>query len=101
MWTRRACTEFYNAGPQGFAGDEDNGEMSAWYLLSALGFYPLTPGRAEYVLDQPVVSQGHDPPGERPHVRGGRVGQLRAKRLRAEAGPTAASTRQPGLRTTA
>lgn len=39
---------------QGYLGDEDNGEMSAWYLFGALGFYPLSPGSGEYVLTSPL-----------------------------------------------
>ena len=49
-WTRRACRELFNAGPSGFIGDDDNGSNSSWYLLSAMGIYPLTPGHPSYVL---------------------------------------------------
>lgn len=52
-WVRRVLDEAY--GPDAFCGDEDNGEMSAWYLLSALGIYPLCPGRPEYVIGSPMV----------------------------------------------
>ncbi|MGI4852792.1 MAG: GH92 family glycosyl hydrolase [Janthinobacterium lividum] len=47
-WTRRVMNELYT--PDTFAGDEDTGSMAAWYVLSALGFYPLCPGKAEYTL---------------------------------------------------
>ena len=47
-WVKRVMEELYS--PDGFAGDEDTGSMSAWYLLSAIGFYPVCPGKAEYVL---------------------------------------------------
>jgi predicted alpha-1,2-mannosidase len=57
FWTRKVCRKLYNSGPQGFAGDEDNGEMASWYLLNAMGFYPLTPGRPEYVLTSPVFNK--------------------------------------------
>ena len=57
FWTRKVCAELYNSGPQGFPGDEDNGEMASWYLLNALGFYPLTPGRPEYVLTSPLFTK--------------------------------------------
>ncbi len=43
-WTRRVCAELYNSGPRGFQGDEDNGSMASWYVLSAIGLYPLCPG---------------------------------------------------------
>lgn len=52
-WTRRACRELFNAGPGGFIGDDDNGSNSSWYLLSAMGIYPLTPGHPSYVLTSP------------------------------------------------
>jgi predicted alpha-1,2-mannosidase len=52
-WTRRACRELFNAGPQGFIGDDDNGSNSGWYLLSSMGIYPLTPGHPSYVLTSP------------------------------------------------
>ncbi len=47
-WVRKIMDELYT--PTTFAGDEDTGSMSAWYILSALGFYPLCPGKAEYTL---------------------------------------------------
>jgi predicted alpha-1,2-mannosidase len=53
-WTRRACAELFNAGPDGYSGDDDNGSMSSWYLLSSMGIYPLTPGQPTYVLTSPV-----------------------------------------------
>jgi len=56
-WTRKVCRELYHSGPKGFAGDEDNGEMASWYLLNALGIYPLTPGRPEYVLTSPLFAK--------------------------------------------
>jgi predicted alpha-1,2-mannosidase len=53
-WTRRTCSELFNAGPQGFCGDDDNGSLSAWYLFSSMGLYPLTPGQPTYVLTSPL-----------------------------------------------
>ncbi len=53
--TRRVCRDLYSDAPGGFPGDEDNGEMASWYLFNALGFYPLTPGHASYVLASPLV----------------------------------------------
>jgi len=52
---RRVMDELYNSGPQGFCGDEDNGEKTAWYVFNALGFYPLTPGQTQYTLGSPLV----------------------------------------------
>jgi predicted alpha-1,2-mannosidase len=51
-WTRRVMNELYS--PNDFAGDEDNGEMGAWYVLNAMGIYPLTPGSPQYVLTTPL-----------------------------------------------
>ncbi len=56
-WVRRVLSELYNPDSDGFAGDEDNGEMSCWYLFSALGFYPLCPGHPSYVFGSPLFKQ--------------------------------------------
>ena len=55
-WTRRACRELFNAGPDGYCGDEDNGSNASWYLLSSMGLYALTPGQPQYVLTSPVFT---------------------------------------------
>ena len=47
-------TTFYNATPSGYAGNDDCGQMSAWYIFSAMGFYPFNAGSAEYVLGTPL-----------------------------------------------
>lgn len=52
--TRDVMNRLYNPGVQGYCGDEDNGQTSAWYVFTALGFYPLCPGTAEYVLGSPL-----------------------------------------------
>ena len=44
-------------GPDGYCGDEDNGQTSAWYVFSALGFYPVCPGTDEYVLGAPLFKK--------------------------------------------
>jgi len=51
-WIRQTCSKLY--GPTYFSGDEDNGEMSSWYLLSALGLYSLVPGTPDYVIGSPM-----------------------------------------------
>lgn len=56
-WVRRVMNELYSAAPDGLAGDEDNGEMSAWYIFNALGFYPLCPGHPSYVFGSPLFKQ--------------------------------------------
>ncbi len=54
-WVRRVLDTLYT--PQDFAGDEDTGSMAAWYVLSTLGFYPVCPGKPEYVLGAPLFVQ--------------------------------------------
>lgn len=49
-WTRKVMEELYS--PESFAGDEDTGSMSAWYILTALGFYPVCPGKPEYAIGE-------------------------------------------------
>ena len=53
-WVREAMNRLYLATPDGYCGDEDNGQTSAWYLFSALGFYPVTPASDQYVLGAPL-----------------------------------------------
>ncbi|HRJ70960.1 MAG TPA: GH92 family glycosyl hydrolase [Terrimicrobiaceae bacterium] len=55
-WVGKILTESYDETPGGFPGDEDNGEMSAWFILSALGLFPLCPGKPEYVLAKPLFN---------------------------------------------
>jgi predicted alpha-1,2-mannosidase len=54
-WVRQVMEKLYT--PDGFPGDEDTGSMAAWYLLSAMGFYPLCPGKPEYVLGSPLFNK--------------------------------------------
>ncbi len=51
------CTEFYTNSPDGLIGNEDCGQMSAWYILSSMGFYPVCPGNGEYVLGTPLFDE--------------------------------------------
>ncbi len=50
---REVMDRFYTPAPDGYCGDEDNGQTSAWYVFSALGFYPVCPGSGEYALGTP------------------------------------------------
>ena len=54
FWVRRILNETYS--DTAFCGDEDTGSMAAWYILSALGLYPLCPGKPEYTLGSPLFS---------------------------------------------
>lgn len=51
---REVMSRLYHPTPDGYCGDEDNGQTSAWYVFSALGFYPVTPGTEQYVLGSPL-----------------------------------------------
>lgn len=53
-WSRKIMDRLYAATPDGYCGDEDNGQMSAWYVFSALGFYPLCPASNQYVFGSPL-----------------------------------------------
>lgn len=54
---RRLVDEMYKDAPDGLAGNEDCGQMSAWLVFSALGFYPVTPGAGEYVIGSPLFPE--------------------------------------------
>ncbi|HQJ20787.1 MAG TPA: GH92 family glycosyl hydrolase [Bacteroidales bacterium] len=54
---RRVLDKLYNYTPDGYCGDEDNGQTSAWYVFSALGFYPVTPGTDQYVFGSPLFDR--------------------------------------------
>jgi putative alpha-1,2-mannosidase len=49
--------EFYHDKPDGVIGNEDCGQMSAWYILSSLGFYPVFPASADYVIGSPLFDK--------------------------------------------
>ena len=52
-WIRQVMDKLYTPAPDGYCGDEDNGQTSAWYVFSAMGFYPVCPGSGQYVLGTP------------------------------------------------
>ena len=54
---RNIMNRLYNPTPDGYCGDEDNGQTSAWYVFSAMGFYPVCPGRAEYAMGSPLFDK--------------------------------------------
>ncbi|WP_210520092.1 GH92 family glycosyl hydrolase [Hymenobacter terricola] len=66
-WVRETLNRLYQPTPDGYCGDEDNGQTSAWYVFSALGFYPVCPATDQYVLGAPLfpkatlhLENGHD-----------------------------------------
>lgn len=56
-WIRRVMKELYTPRPDGLCGDDDTGQLSAWYVFSALGFYPVCPGQPIYVIGSPLFGK--------------------------------------------
>ncbi len=56
-WVREVMNKLYQATPDGYCGDEDNGQTSAWYVFSALGFYPVCPATDQYILGSPLFEK--------------------------------------------
>jgi predicted alpha-1,2-mannosidase len=56
-WARETMNRLYKPTPDGYCGDEDNGQTSAWYVFSALGFYPVTPAVPQYVVGAPLFKK--------------------------------------------
>lgn len=56
-WARETMDRMYLPTPDGYCGDEDNGQTSAWYVFSALGFYPVCPASDQYVLGAPLFKK--------------------------------------------
>lgn len=54
---REVMNKLYSSAPDGYCGDEDNGQTSAWYVFSALGFYPVTPAHNQYVIGIPYFRE--------------------------------------------
>jgi putative alpha-1,2-mannosidase len=63
----------YGTGPAGLCGNDDAGQMSAWYIFSALGFYPVTPGSTRYELGSPLVENAVV------HLENGRTLEIRTR----------------------
>ncbi len=56
-WVRKVMDKLYTPNPDGYCGDEDNGQTSAWYVFSAMGFYPVCPGQDVYVIGSPIFDK--------------------------------------------
>ncbi len=56
-WSRTICEKAYGLGPEGLCGNEDVGQMSAWYVLAASGFHPVAPGDGIYIITSPVFDK--------------------------------------------
>ena len=71
-WVREIMDKLYTAAPDGYCGDEDNGQTSAWYVFSALGFYPVCPGTDQYILGTPLFKS------TRLHLENGKIVTIKA-----------------------
>lgn len=56
-WARETMNRMYKPTPDGYCGDEDNGQTSAWYIFSAMGFYPVCPATDQYVMGAPLFKK--------------------------------------------
>ena len=56
-WLRQVMDRMYTPNPDGYCGDEDNGQTSAWYVFSSLGFYPVCPGTSQYIIGAPLFKK--------------------------------------------
>src|SRR5687768_7840827 len=74
---RQIMDQFYKPTPDGLIGNEDCGQMSAWYVLSAAGFYPVTPGSTTYAIGTPLF------PEARFNLENGRSFTIRARNVSA------------------
>jgi len=54
---RMIIKRMYHSGPDGLGGNDDTGQMSAWYIFTSLGFYPVAPGSPDYALGSPLVKK--------------------------------------------
>ena len=70
-WIRQVLTRMYNPNADGYCGDEDNGQTSAWYVFSSLGFYPVAPGTNQYVMGSPLFGNAEItlPNGKKLNIR--------------------------------
>lgn len=56
-WAREIMDKLYNPNPDAYCGDEDNGQTSAWYVFSSMGFYPVCPGTDQYIIGSPLFKE--------------------------------------------
>ncbi len=56
-WSRKICARAYHNKVEGLVGNEDVGQMSAWYVLAASGIHPVCPGETRYEITSPVFSR--------------------------------------------
>lgn len=71
-WCREVMERLYTPLPDGYCGDEDNGQTSAWYVFSALGFYPVCPTSNEYIVGSPLFNSA------KIHLENGKTVEIKA-----------------------
>ena len=57
MWVNEVRNKMYGIGPDGLCGNDDMGQMSAWYIFSAMGFYPVAPGQNVFAIGTPLFEE--------------------------------------------
>ena len=72
MRAREIMDKLYSSAPDGLCGDEDNGQTSAWYVFSAMGFYPVTPGTGQYAIGSPLFKN------VKLHLQNGNIFEMKA-----------------------
>ncbi len=71
-WVREVMDRLYCSAPDGYCGDEDNGQTSAWYIFSAMGFYPVCPASDQYAIGRPYF------PRMKVHLENGKILNINA-----------------------
>ena len=71
-WIREVMDRLYSSAPDGYCGDEDNGQTSAWYVFSAMGFYPVCPASDQYAIGRPYF------PRMKVHLENGKTLEINA-----------------------
>ena len=71
-WVREVMDRLYSSAPDGYCGDEDNGQTSAWYVFSAMGFYPVCPASDQYAVGRPYF------PRMKVHLENGKMLEINA-----------------------
>ncbi len=74
-YIHRIINQFHNNTPSGMIGNDDCGQMSAWYILSSLGFYPVNPANNEFILGAPQLKKA------RLNLKNGKVFEIKAKSI--------------------
>ena len=74
-WVREVMDRLYSSAPDGYCGDEDNGQTSAWYVFSAMGFYPVCPASDQYAVGRPYF------PRMKVHLENGRILEINASNV--------------------